>query len=84
MQMVLQLNIKKFRGWNGSYLSQTKVDPSRPSILFLLLLLLLLQNTFSKFSTSWNIDLALLILFSKELNLQALQHKEKASREKVG
>ena len=33
--------------------------------------------------TSRNLDLVLLFLFSKELNLQALQHKEKASREKV-
>ena len=36
-----------------------------------------------KLGTSRNLDLVLLLLFSKELSLQALQHKENASREKV-
>ena len=34
--------------------------------------------------TSQNLDLVFLLLFSKELNLQDLQDKEKDSREKVG
>ena len=37
-----------------------------------------------KLGTSQNLDLVLFLLFSKELSLQALQHKEIASREKVG
>ena len=34
--------------------------------------------------TSWNLDLVLLLLFSKELSLQALLQKEMITREKVG
>ena len=34
--------------------------------------------------TSQNLDLVVVLLFYKELSLQALQHKEIASREKVG
>ena len=37
-----------------------------------------------KLGTSQKLELVLLFLFSKELNLQALQHKEISSREKVG
>ena len=33
--------------------------------------------------TSWNLDLDLLLLFSKDLSLQALQHRKMASMEKV-
>ena len=36
-----------------------------------------------KSNTSQNLDLVLVLLFSKELSLQALQHKEKESKEKV-
>ena len=37
-----------------------------------------------KLGTSWKLDLVLLLLFSKELILQALQHKEMITTEKVG
>ena len=36
-----------------------------------------------KLGTSVNLDLDLLLLFSKDLNLQALQHMNMASREKL-
>ena len=38
----------------------------------------------SKLGTSQNLDLVMLLLFSKELSLQALQHKDKSSKEKLG
>ena len=41
------------------------------------------KYTFSSSSAPRNLDLVLLLLFSKELSLQTLQHKENASREKV-
>ena len=42
------------------------------------------KYTFSfKLGTSQNLDLVLLLHFSKELILQALQHKENSSRAKV-
>ena len=37
-----------------------------------------------KLGTSQNLDLVLLLLFSKEISLQDMIHKEMISREKVG
>ena len=68
----IQTNIEQSFGKNNNITSL--LNKWKKYIVHLLLLL----------GTSRNLDLVLLLLFSKELSLQYLQKKEMTSREKVG